>query len=178
MIFEPHTSAFNPDFVSDLGRRLPDRYFLLTFLSFRRACARALAATSFFFTRGLSPNLLASVAGHLLPRCYRRLVRRLPLDESDYPTSPCSDFGEGPACLGVLRGIDLTTQQELADTVPHPRQVDAQVFTTTDQVAKLLLVWLRDAHQSEPDRCALVGLTRGALATCRRETVEDPCRSG
>jgi hypothetical protein len=51
------------------------------------------------------------------------LRRTVVEDESAQPLA----MKDSP-CLGVLRGVDLTAQQELAETVPDPCQVDAQVL--------------------------------------------------
>src|SRR5438128_9735130 len=51
--------------------------------------------------------------------------------------------------LGVLGSIDLAAKQEFADSVADPGQVDAEVLSTADQVSQLLLVRLRNAHQSK-----------------------------
>src|SRR5216684_4746244 len=52
-------------------------------------------------------------------------------------------------CLGVLRSVDLAPKQELADAIPDPCEVDSQVLATADQIPQLLLVRLRDAHETK-----------------------------
>src|SRR3989442_4106471 len=68
-------------------------------------------------------------------------------------------------CLRVLRGVDLATEQELADPVPDGCQVNPQVLAAADRVAQLLLVWFWDTHEpelasaqqtSQPNRVTLV----------------------
>src|SRR5881397_4161508 len=70
-------------------------------------------------------------------------------------------------CLRVLRGVDLATEQELADPVPDACRVNPQVLAAADQVAQLLLVWFWDTHEPEltgaeqtgqPDSVTLVDL--------------------
>lgn len=74
---------------------------------------------------------------------------------------------EDAPALTVWRRINLTTQEELADAVADPGQVDAQVLATADQIAQLLFIRFRDADQPkldgaqqtrQPDCVALVDL--------------------
>ncbi|SRR6266540_7450339 len=51
--------------------------------------------------------------------------------------------------LCVLGGIDLAPEQEFADSVTDPRQVDAQVLSAANQISELLLVGLGDADQAQ-----------------------------
>src|SRR5487761_852307 len=95
--------------------------------------------------------MLARAALAWLPGCREHAshLRRRALRHCRRRRVGAATCGAGRPMSRCAEGVDLATQQELANTVADPCEVDAQVLTTADQIAQMLLVWLRDAHHSE-----------------------------